>query len=1382
MSIDWKKIRSYEGSQQSAFEELVCQIAHNKFAPNTQNKYVRVKAPDGGVESYLTFPNGDEFGWQAKYFFDIQNSQFDQIEKSFKTVIDKHPNLKKYYVCCPIDKQDPRIEGKQYLQDRWHHFVNKCKKIADDKGITLEIEYWGAFELNSELQKEYNTGVTKFWFGCDEFSNNWFNEQVNGSIKNLGARYSTELNFENHEIASYFDFMIKNSKFCDDIFNYLQETFKILNKIYSELQSKQFNTKNQIVNKVEVGLQQLQDFWITISENNPTELDILKIENSLQDIFDQILPLLTSKYIIDENYRIDSLLDELGKAIYDITQKCYYLADNPYLIIHGKAGIGKSHLLGDIANNLIKNNKKCVFLLGQRFTNETHPWTQILKDELRLCCNEDEFLGILNTIGQAQQERVLFIIDALNEGKGCHFWKDTLASFIAKFSKYPWVGLVLSIRSEYKQNILANIQRDIETKRIMLIEHMGLSSNIVDATEFFFNYHQIPLPTEPLLINEFSNPLFLKIYCEYRKSTPKEVSSLLISEVFREYFKTINKKISEKLGYRVNLNLVSKVLNDIAEAIFMGNGHSINYLDTTNIINQNYSAIISADIFLQELLAENLLTAQMDNATDTEYLHFTFERFLDYLTAQYICETLTTKKDFKNNLELLYNNLLYKDRILSSGVVGVLSFLIPIKYGFELYEVIDLKSINYSFDIVDLFIESLYWRNNDNFSLDKNRLFINGAISHSNHYLLRHFLNLNYQVAGKENHPLNAEKLHLWLSKFSLAERDSFWTIEINRGFENIDALQNIILWGKNRSFSDSLSDNSRFLLATALSWALSTTNIALRDDITIALARLLQNHLSVASDILKRFSSVNDPYIVERVFAASYGAVLSSQKTVQLQEICTFLLNNFFSKDEIYPNILVRDYAKNIVEYAHLHSIITLTDDENDLIHPPYSSSFPKSLPSNDDIDTQFNNYNKDTSPEYYRSIDIIFHSMATEYGRGMCGYGDFGRYTFEAKFRNWKGQVDINLLSNYAIQLIFEKYGYNPELHGKFDRYSISNDRSRNTIERIGKKYQWIAMYEAMARVSDNIKMIAPSSRYGSNPQQIWYNGSVEPCLRDIDPSFIPPSNDKRMIHTPDYDDWDNDYEKWTISKNNLINIRELLSLEYDNAQWCSLQRYVDYNPRQLDDNSCNGYQNLWYRVQACLVHNKDFENIIRNIQNKSFMNNWMPQPVEHYNNIFYGEYYWSPLFSVYNNNYYSHSNWQNITHNKQIIGKAHSCSNNYIMEGIKNSRLATEVYVPSELIYKTLELSHDIYAGSWLNQNNEVVLFDAGLYGNSKNNLLIRFDELMILEKLLDCRIIWTVLSEKVAMHDMVTHTKNRLTISGVYYLENGIITGNDYFFIN
>ena len=57
--------------------------------------------------------------------------------------------------------------------------------------------------------------------------------------------------------------------------------------------------------------------------------------------------------------------------------------------------------------------------------------------------------------------------------------------------------------------------------------------------------------------------------------------------------------------------------------------------------------------------------------------------------------------------------------------------------------------------------------------------------------------------------------------------------------------------------------------------------------------------------------------------------------------------------------------------------------------------------------------------------------------------------------------------------MQFIRDSLGYRDELLGEYDsrqRYSYFSRSETKKIERIGKKYQWIAMYNILARTSDH------------------------------------------------------------------------------------------------------------------------------------------------------------------------------------------------------------------------------------------------------------------------------------------------------------------------
>lgn len=195
MNINWHLIRSHNNSQNNGFEELVCQLAREEEIPNRKS-FIRLGTPDGGVEAYWVLENGEEHGWQAKYFTTkLENSQWNQLNDSFKTALEKHPKLSKYYIAIPLDRSDPRIDRQKWFMDKWISKIAEWKKFANECGRIIDFEYWGTFELSHRLSLEKHAGRRYYWFGDAEFSNNWFEEQINRNIKNLGTRYIPEYHF-----------------------------------------------------------------------------------------------------------------------------------------------------------------------------------------------------------------------------------------------------------------------------------------------------------------------------------------------------------------------------------------------------------------------------------------------------------------------------------------------------------------------------------------------------------------------------------------------------------------------------------------------------------------------------------------------------------------------------------------------------------------------------------------------------------------------------------------------------------------------------------------------------------------------------------------------------------------------------------------------------------------------------------------------------------------------------------------------------------------------------------------------------------------------------------------------------------------------------------
>ena len=190
------------------------------------------------------------------------------------------------------------------------------------------------------------------------------------------------------------------------------------------------------MNKSQSSVQGIYDYYIT------EEHKVQKEKNDYQ-------------YYHKHGYELRNIREfeyELSTFKNLIHSSSFKLANNPFLLLDGEAGIGKSHLIGDIVSRRIDKEHESVFLLGQYFVTEEDPWTQIFK-RLQINSKSADFLRKLNKRAEESGKRIILFIDAINEGKGNYFWNEFVKSFINEIKKYEWLGLVLTIRTSYKKLI-----------------------------------------------------------------------------------------------------------------------------------------------------------------------------------------------------------------------------------------------------------------------------------------------------------------------------------------------------------------------------------------------------------------------------------------------------------------------------------------------------------------------------------------------------------------------------------------------------------------------------------------------------------------------------------------------------------------------------------------------------------------------------------------------------------------------------------------------------------------------------------------------------------------------------------------------------------------
>jgi len=165
-----------------------------------------------------------------------------------------------------------------------------------------------------------------------------------------------------------------------------------------------------------------------------------------------------------------------------------------------------------------------------------------------------------------------------------------MASFIAAVKRFPNLGVVFSLRTSYEKLLIPDVVK--EQKQVTRIIHYGFANNEYEASKLFFENYKIKQLSIPLLHPEFSNPLFLKLFCEglFKKGLHEIPDGYEgISTIINFFLDTINDKVSDKHNQPRKLQIVQKVVRQIAERVVDTNNSYIKYDDAFSfIIEMNF--------------------------------------------------------------------------------------------------------------------------------------------------------------------------------------------------------------------------------------------------------------------------------------------------------------------------------------------------------------------------------------------------------------------------------------------------------------------------------------------------------------------------------------------------------------------------------------------------------------------------------------------------------------------------------------------------------------------------------------------------------------------------------------------------------------------------
>lgn len=985
-----------------------------------------------------------------------------------------------------------------------------------------------------------------------------------------------------------------------------------------------------------------------------------------------------------------------------------------YTLIVGEAMSGKTHLLSDIAKRRINQNNPTILIYAQKFNEDLVSPIQHCINQLGLekyQFTDDEFLSLVNEWGKKSNELVFFIIDAINETKNKNIWSNYFIEFVSKIMTYSYISLLMSVRDVEKKIIFTdNIQRFVKSNMIE-VKHRGFEKIEYPVLKKFCTAFEIKLPTFPFTSQIFSNPGLLFLFFETLKRNNVQVIDEKILKpnfIINEYIKDRNKHFKELHNISDRRTFIVRATNKISsEIVSSGFIEDVKYDDI-------YDELLKIHEYILDYLISEGILLENTNQFEETLLYFSYQRFGNYFIAIYLLMDNFSNMPIPNK-KILYN--LFSNYEQHQSLIEALIIWL---------------SENKELDFIDIFPELFVDEklNNIRYKCFSQSISLPATIKDKVNTLLSldfyeqsKILEILLKTSHEQSNNFNIQlTLHPLLMSLDLLNRESIWAIYINNSFTSEGVVQVIINWALEKEKDFDIEYNSLFLYGMTLGWFLCSSNRELRDKTTKALVNIFTDNIACFLDILKEFSSVNDLYITERLYAVAYGITLRSNSQKGYKELAEYIYNNIFNVDNVLEHIMIRDYAKLTVEYIY---VLLELDIEIEKVKPPYNSVLPNILPSDEEIDSYENKYIE---------IDRIISSMLTESGRsGRFGYGDFGRYTFQSNLRNFKlKNLRIQDLSNYAVKMIIDEMIVDKELFSQVESNlkNISHSRSEHKIERIGKKYQWLALYKILAIVADNFKVKDLSSWNDENV--IEYKGTSQLSCRNIDPTSI-----LRNKIESEYQWWldiNNDFEnlelpdiEWMKSSEKLPIVSQIVDINFENNKYLLLDTSFSIDSNKQNDK----YRNLYYHINSFILKKEDLDTFVSWAKDQVFYAKKMPESNSFYS-VFLREYPFSETYDLINNYYNSQMNWETTfdDRDKGLPCEVLLTSTSYMNEasGYDNSvDNAINIILPNKWIVENMNLKQSLNDGEWIDVNKNIIFIDKGT-NNEDGALLANKEKLL------------------------------------------------------
>ncbi len=1382
--LDFHQLAPRLGGKREAFEELCCQLARRWLSGDANFTRLHGAGGDGGVECFADLPDGSRYGWQAKYVFDV-DSLIQQVDSSLTTALRIHPTLTRYIVCFPFDPTGPTgRRGRSGIEklDDW------CRRRQDEAAADdceLEIELWPASNLRSLLlDLDVSGGLRLYFFNETVLGKDWFSRHLDQVIAAAGPRYTPELNVET-ELFEWFEAFGQTSAHADRFESHLrlcQEALVKLEKAIARtdgdamvpawpeaLRSDAYALLGKMTSFLEA--------WENVAQSRGASLsgfsrsiqqleDILKLSGDLEwklledlraqhpdwegDVDSPGFRQFMAEYMVSfPAANLDDLRDT-ATAFHDFHEWLRspegFLFIEPVFLLIGEAGVGKTHGICDVARRRLQEGLLTCVVLGHRFGGEPDPWTRILEIlGLPVTLGREGLLDALNAAGEASCHPLLLCIDAINETRPLRYWRGHLGEIVHVVSSRPYLKLCISCRTPYVPYCVP------EGIRIPEVKYRGFAGAEDYACRQFFDFYGLEPPVDPVLQPELKNPLYLRLVCETLRSREEKrlpAGWRGLAPIIRAFIIQKEKEFAIHHEVGQGANVVGCALRAISQAVARSGKSAISRSSALQAVQQACPVAMNVPL-LDWLIGNGLLIEEApitgDPLGDESAVRPAFERLGDFFVADSLLSETSSPEAIRKALRSggrLHFLVQSEDAVVAhGGVLGALSILSPERYeGVELVDLIDHGVARRQ--VLKTVIDNLPWRSPNTFSASTENLLREGLADEEMSFeVIDSILSIAWQPSS-----IDAFWLDDVLRKNPMAQRDAYWCRYLHIGYESSGIVRRLI----DAAFEIPLVRLEEEIFerwSVLLLWFTAAADRRVKDRATRAVTSLFTHRPAIIHGVAVRFIDCDDDAVRERVLLSAYGAMILTRNGPVAGRLAELLCRAFHDRAVQFDNALIRDHVRCILELTDKLGSLPENCDPVSIVQS-VSADWPLEIPAGKQVE------------EWAK----VVHFVPDEF------FSDFFKYSMNC-LRPWMHAMSKSDMGKWILQRVARDFGYVGSGCESYDVMMLSRyggGRGKPVwAERIGKKYQWIAMYQLTSRLHDHVER--KSDSWEPEPLQTPLILLEE---RKLDPTLqpeLPESNEECswwIAATADLDtDTNLSDEDWVAREDDLPRLDVLLStVEHQGQKWRLLVSYPSWDNRRENTDLNEPHRNVWIHLHSYLVRKEDFTTARHSLLTRNFFGKWMPEGAEWLCG-FAGEYPWGSAFNTEPEEWHSRGGF-----GQKLPIKFIPAWNTLVMEWEYDASLPRNFHmlVPARVFFSPNDLWWDGRDGYRL-LSGRTVFRDPSITEVGPASLLADADDLPERLERLGLRLIWMLLGEKWILGGSHDRQTPRRTFSQIAYLE-------------